>query len=103
MNYKDKKWLIIHNDKDGLRINIQCECGNKHDIHLDSVGNFQGRGTLLGKSGKVEYPNLRDDICSFVKAELITMSRAREILEIKYMEDMRDVYNKYHKRIMGEK
>jgi len=51
----------------------------------------------------IKYPNLQDDICSLVKAELITMSRAREILEIKYMEDMRDIYNKYHKRIMGGK
>ena len=38
---------------------------------------------------------LEYDICSLVEAELITMSRAREILGIKYMEEMRDIYENY--------
>ena len=49
MDYKDTKWSITYNDKDGLRIHVQCECGNRHDIHLDSIGNFAGRGTLFNQ------------------------------------------------------
>ena len=46
---------------------------------------------------------LRDDICSLVKAERITMSRAREILCLKYLEDMRNIYFKYIRRTEHER
>ena len=52
MKYKDNKWSITYDKKDGLRIHIKCECKFEHDIHLDSKGNFQGRGTLLNRKKK---------------------------------------------------
>ena len=52
MKYKDKKWSITYNKKEGLKVYIQCECGLKHDISLDYTGNFIGRGTLLNIKSK---------------------------------------------------
>jgi len=49
MKYKDKKWSITHDEKDGLIIYVKCECGFIHDIHLSSKDNLIGRGTLLQK------------------------------------------------------
>ena len=46
MKYKDNKWSIVK-DEEGLRVYIKCECGLKHDISLDRIGNFIGRGTDL--------------------------------------------------------
>lgn len=48
LSYQDQKWKIIQNKK-SLIIFCICECGNRHDIHLDTKGNFIGRGTLLLK------------------------------------------------------
>ena len=47
MKYKDKKWAIIYDNKEGLKIYVQCECGYTHDISLDAKGNLIGRGTEI--------------------------------------------------------
>ncbi|KKM89438.1 hypothetical protein LCGC14_1248760 [marine sediment metagenome] len=52
MKYKDNKWSITYDEKNGLKVYVQCECGKRHDIHLDSIGNFQGRGTLFNRNEK---------------------------------------------------
>lgn len=51
---------------------------------------------LIKKTSRNEQL-LEEDICSLVKAELITMSRAKEILCIKHM-DMRKIYQIYAKK-----
>jgi len=38
---------------------------------------------------------LEQDICSLIGHNLITMSRGREILQLTYMEKMREIYKKY--------
>ena len=51
VKHKDRKWSIRINEE-GYFVYVKCNCGLKHDIQLDKVGKFVGRGTQINETQK---------------------------------------------------
>lgn len=71
---------------------------NKDYLNRDDKGLIETYLKEFVKDMEKDMQLLEHDICSLVKAECISISRAREILNIKHLEDMRKIYEVYAKR-----